>query len=78
MRFFCCFGNSIFVCKPFYRRSRCRADKALYDSLEGHEVWVSDHLPANRVDRILKKISVRYYINYSSNGNLITHNLDPS
>ena len=55
MRFFCCFGNSIFVCKPFIGVHACRADKALYDSLEGHEVWISDHLPANRVDRILKK-----------------------
>ena len=42
------------LCASFYRRPRCREDKALYDSLEVHEVWISDHLPANRVDRILK------------------------
>ena len=43
------------LCASLYRRPRCREDKALYDSLEVHEVWISDHLPANRVDRILKK-----------------------
>jgi hypothetical protein len=65
------------LCANFYRRPRCREDKALYDSLEVHEVWISDHLPANRVDRILKnKRSLLY--NYSSNCNLITDYLDPS
>jgi hypothetical protein len=65
------------LCAYFYRRPRCREDKALYDSLEVHEVWISDHLPANRVDRILKnKRSLLY--NYSSDCNLITDYLDPS
>jgi len=60
-----------------YRRLRCRADNALYNSLEGHEVWVSDHLPQTALIGS-EKISSHYYINYSSNCNLITHNLDPS